>query len=161
MANASSLLFVRPSTKLVKLRYLIAAAVAGVGYALRRNYGAQFPPPAEYAFFGAAGLLLATTLFRHLSLMFTSLSSDGEKLQFEEGFLSKTSRSMNIAKVQDARVDQSFGERLMGIGTVSLESAGESGRLVMANIDAPRQVADQVLLLARQSRKAGTAPQWQ
>lgn len=158
MTQAASILFIRPSTKVVKVKYVGAILLAGIGYWLRKQYGAKLPAAAEYAFYGAAALWLAGTIFRHVGLMFTSLASDGEKLIHQEGFLSKSTRSMNISKVQDARVEQSLGERMMGVGTLTLESAGETGRLVMANIDQPQRVADQVLALARQSqRAAGTS----
>jgi uncharacterized membrane protein YdbT with pleckstrin-like domain len=151
MPQAPHIVFVRPSTKLVKIRYILSVLVIAAGYFVSQYYpkikgGVAIPA----ALFGIGALWLVATALRHLSLKFTSLSSDGEKLLHEAGFLSKSTRSMNLAKIQDARVDQSLGERMLGIGTLTLESAGESGRLVMENIDRPRAVADQILALSRQ-----------
>lgn len=157
MAQPAPILLIRPSTKVVKIRYVLVVLLAGLGYGLQRQYGNRMPAAGEFAIYGAAGLWLVSTVFRHLGLLFSSLTSDGEKLIHREGFLTKSTRSMNIAKVQDARVDQSVGERIMGVGTLTLESAGETGRLIMANIDRPQQVADHVLLLARQSQRGGSA----
>jgi membrane protein YdbS with pleckstrin-like domain len=157
MAQAEQILFVRPSTKLVKVRYLCAILLAAAGYWLRYQYGQKLPSAAEYAIYGAAALWLVSTIFRHLGLLFTSLASDGEKLIHVEGFLTKSCRSMNLAKVQDAKVEQSIGERVMGIGALTLESAGESGRLTMSDIDQPQRVADHILLLARQTQRAAGA----
>ena len=38
-----------------------------------------------------------------------------------------------------------------GIGGITLETAGETGRLTMENIDNPQQVADHILALARRA----------
>lgn len=157
MAQPAQILFIRPSTKAVKIHYVLAILLAAAGYGLRYQYTTKMPVAAEYAIYGAAALWLLSSIFRHLGLMFSSLASDGEKLIHEEGFLSKSTRSMNIAKVQDARVEQSVGDRLLGVGTLTLESAGETGRLTMTNIDQPQRVADHILLLARQSQRASGA----
>ncbi|MBM3740589.1 MAG: PH domain-containing protein [Acidobacteria bacterium] len=156
MPPPNQLLFVRPSTKLVQVRYVAAVLAAASGYLLRHFYP-KLPQPVEFALYGIGGFWLITTIFRHIGLMFTSLASDGDKLTFEQGFLAKSTRSMNLSKIQDAKVDQSIGERMMGIGSLTLESAGESGRLVMENIDRPREVADQILNLSRHALRGGSA----
>ncbi len=151
MPQAPHLIFIRPSTKLVQIRYVLAALVAASGYAIHYYYPQmQGGSAISYALYGIGGFWFVSTIFRHLGLLFTSLSSDGERLLHEQGFFSKSTRSMNLAKIQDARVDQSMGERMVGIGTLTLESAGEAGRLVMEHIDRPKEVADQILSLSRQ-----------
>ena len=54
-------------------------------------------------------------------------------------------RNISLPKVQDVRVEQSAGQRIFGIGNVSIETAGEASRLTMRNIDRPQTVADEVL----------------
>ena len=58
---------------------------------------------------------------------------------------------MEIKKVQDVRVDQSLGQRILGVGDISIETAGESSRLTMVSIDRPQAVADKILEAAHQS----------
>ena len=52
---------------------------------------------------------------------------------------------MEIKKVQDVRVDQTLGQRILGMGDISIETAGDSSRLTMRSIDRPQVVADQIL----------------
>ena len=59
---------------------------------------------------------------------------------------------MELAKVQDVRFDQSFGQRIINTGDLSLETAGESSRIVMRSIDNPKVVAEHILELSRQLR---------
>ena len=73
----------------------------------------------------------------------------GDKLRYEIGILSKTTRTIQISKIQDVTVIQSLGQRLIGVGTLSIETAGETSRLTIANIDEPRVVAEELLDASR------------
>jgi uncharacterized membrane protein YdbT with pleckstrin-like domain len=73
------------------------------------------------------------------------MTISGDKLRFELGMLSKTTRTIQISKIQDVTVIQSLAQRLIGVGTLSIETAGETSRLTISNIDAPRAVAEELL----------------
>ncbi len=60
----------------------------------------------------------------------------------ESGMFSKTTRTVELAKVQDVRVDQTPSQRIMNMGNISLETAGSSSRLIMNSIDRPQAAAD-------------------
>jgi uncharacterized membrane protein YdbT with pleckstrin-like domain len=89
-------------------------------------------------------LLLVWPAQRHIRRQSTRLILSGDKLRYESGFLSKNTRTLSMAKVQDVSVHQTVGQRLTGIGDLSIESAGESSRLTVSNIDRPQAVADQI-----------------
>lgn len=142
---------VRQSLKGVKIAYvlitLLAAAIAA--YWL----GASDPPevPLWAPMLAPAALLLLTAI-RHLRRRTTSLDVQGDRLRYESGLFSKTSRIMEMAKVQDVRFDQTLGQRMINTGDLSLETAGESSRIVMPSIDRPREVAEHILELSRALR---------
>ncbi len=69
----------------------------------------------------------------------------GDKLRYESGVASRTTRTIQISKIQDVQVDQTFLQRLMGIGTISIETAGEASHLLASSIDDPQAVADAIL----------------
>ena len=94
------------------------------------------------------GLLMT---FAVLRLNLTKLTIAPPQLNFESGLITKTQRSFDLSKVQDVRVEQSFGERLMGMGTITIETAGAGSGVRMERIDAPKQVANQILAAARQT----------
>jgi uncharacterized membrane protein YdbT with pleckstrin-like domain len=128
---------------------LVFAAIAIAGY-LR--------PPLNPWFFVFPGLILAWTIRCHFELLLTSLTVDGEFLRYESGLLSRTTRTVEIGKVQDVRVDQTIGQRLMGTGNLSVETAGGSSHLSMPDIDRPHEIAAQVLKLSSaQSAKGQSA----
>ncbi len=82
--------------------------------------------------------------------MVTLRIHDGH-LTLETGFLSRTRRTLDMAKIQDVTVQQTFPQRLMGVGDIMLESAGESGTMGIQNLDSPREVADAIIAGSRGS----------
>jgi putative membrane protein len=91
--------------------------------------------------------------FKHLIRLGTKLTITEDRVRYETGILAKSTRVMELAKVQDVRMDQRLAQRIIGVGNVSLETAGETSRIEMANIDNPQKVADHILEMARAQRQ--------
>ncbi len=146
---------IRPTSKFVIFSY--AVTVALVALASMVWYQKQARREYLYVIVALAALGLFVTVKRHIRLQFTSLTFDGHGLKFQDGVVSKSTRMLNMSKIQDVRVDQGVSDRLLGIGTITFETAGEAGRLVMENVDQPQEIAHRILSLA-QSAGAGGAP---
>jgi len=99
--------------------------------------------PAVFAFMAA---------FKHVVRLATKLIITEDRVRYETGILGKSTRVMELSKVQDVRMDQRLGQRIIGVGNVSLETAGETSRIEMANIDNPQKVADHILEMVRAQR---------
>src|SRR5207248_10323708 len=104
-----------------------------------------------------AALILIVPIRRHIQRQSIKMTITGDKLRYEAGLLSKTTRNIQLSKVQDVRVDQAFGQRMMGVGDISIETSGESSRLEMDNVDAPQAIADEIVAASQQhgSTQAG------
>jgi uncharacterized membrane protein YdbT with pleckstrin-like domain len=139
---------VHPSARLLKPFYWAAAILAGLILFYSNNYSSD-TGNYRYPLLIIPALIVLWTLVKHLRLRFTKLVVGGGKLRYETGMVSRSVRTMEIAKVQDVRVDQSFMERLLGLGTISIETAGETSRLTMAGVAQPQDVADYILEAAR------------
>lgn len=137
-------LVVRPSTKFIKIGYLvvillvIAAAIGQSQIELPKGWPLWAMPV-------AVALLLLWPASRHWRRQFTKMTMVGDKLRYETGILSKATRTIQLSKVQDVTVRQSLGQRLAGVGDLSIETAGESSRLTFPNIDRPQAIADQII----------------
>jgi membrane protein YdbS with pleckstrin-like domain len=133
-------MIVHPSAKLLKLWYLAAAALAAAiaVYNLRLENGVWWPliVPAAIA---------AATAIAHARRRFTSLTIQNGKLRYESGILSRCTRTMEITKVQHVHCDQTLFQRIVSVGNLTLETAGETSRLTFKNIDDPHRVADLIL----------------
>jgi len=137
---------IRPSAKLLMPLYVLAVVLAIALEIYRQNLD-----PTLVYLHGIPAFLLLWTIFRHLRLTFTTLTVSAGKLRYQSGFLSRSTRTMEIKKVQDVRVDQTIGQRMLGVGDISIETAGESSRLTMVSIDGPQAVADKILEAAHQA----------
>jgi len=143
---------IRPSMKQVKAGYflvvlvIVAAVVVHVEYLMPQGQVAWLP--------GVAVLLLILPIRRHIRRQSMKITITGDKLRYEAGLLSKTTRNIQLSKVQDVRVDQSFGQRILGVGDISIETSGESSRLEVDNIDRPQTVADEIIAASQEHGSA-------
>jgi len=137
---------IRPSAKLLMPLYAVAILLAIALEVYRKN-----GDPSLVYLHGISLFLLLWTAFKHIRLNFTTLTVSGGKLRFQSGVLSRSTRTMEIKKVQDVRVDQTLGQRMLGMGDISIETAGETSRLTMTSIDRPQAVADEILEAAHRA----------
>jgi uncharacterized membrane protein YdbT with pleckstrin-like domain len=131
---------ITPSAKLLKPFYWAAAIIGGAILAYSNNANVNL-----YPLLVVPAAIVAWTLVRQIRLRYTRLTVTPSKLRYETGFFSRSVRTMDLAKVQNVRVDQRFLDRLLGLGTISIETAGESSLLSVAGIEDPQQVADYIL----------------
>ena len=137
----------RPSIKLIKLVYVLCliAAVAIEIYL----FAMPEPDRRMQGLLAIPGIVALFAAIRHLRRRMITLTVLEDRLRYEAGLFSKTTRTMELAKVQDVRVDQTLVQRLLNIGDLSLETAGETSRIVMQSIDRPQEAADHILELSR------------
>lgn len=84
----------------------------------------------------------------------TRLSIEDGILRLRQGLITQNATSMALERIQKISVQRTIWQRLWGIGDVEIESAAESGAVRMAGIDDPQAVADRILALSRQAKKA-------
>lgn len=134
-------LTVRPTAKFLKAGAILAALIF---IALEALY---------YVYLSASTPLLmliplvvfiwpASRAFRR---RFTLAAITGDRLRYETGLASKATRTIQLSKVQDVRVDQRLMQRIFGVGDISIETAGEASRLTIHNVDDPQALADEIL----------------
>jgi uncharacterized membrane protein YdbT with pleckstrin-like domain len=143
---------IRPSMKFIKAGYAVTLLIIVAAIVLTYKYmpadGPKWMPWIWVA-------LILWPVKRHIQRQSIKLTISGEKLRYETGMASKSTRLIQLPKVQDVRVVQSFGQRMMGIGDISIETAGESSRLVVHNLDKPQQLAEMITDASGQSSASG------
>jgi uncharacterized membrane protein YdbT with pleckstrin-like domain len=130
--------------KFVKIgAVLLAVVVLGLEIGIYASAEVSWPmvlPP----------LLLLWPAVRALERRFTCITVSGDRLRYETGIASKSTRTIQLSKVQDVRVDQGLMQRMFNVGNLSIETAGETSRLSIANVDSPQALADELLNRAHQ-----------
>lgn len=140
---------IHPSMKTVWAAYLVAAAVLIAAVWCYFHY-----IPSEPRWLLAIPLIVFFPPIRmHMRRMLVTLVLDDDHLTLETGMLSRTRRTLDMAKIQDVTVRQTIGQRLLGVGDLMLETAGEGGAVGMHNVDSPRRIADDII--AASKRAAG------
>jgi uncharacterized membrane protein YdbT with pleckstrin-like domain len=84
-------------------------------------------------------------LLRAMRRQLTTVTITGDRLRYETGLFTKSTRTIQLPKVQDVRVDQHLAQRLFRVGNLSIETAGEASRLTIPDVDNPQSLADTIL----------------
>jgi uncharacterized membrane protein YdbT with pleckstrin-like domain len=132
---------VHPTLKFVHAGYAVSLILILAAFLLQREFWDNAPWWSPLVL----SLLLLWAATRHIKRLAMKLTVSPDKLRFETGILSKSTRTIQLGKVQDVRVDQSLKQRLVGVGTLAIETAGEASRLVIHDIDQPQALADEIM----------------
>lgn len=135
-------LTILPTAKFIKAGTILAAVVVvglDIAYLVLGN--------------GAVGhwvmavpvLLMVWPASRALRRKLTKTTVTGDRLRYETGVATKSTRNIQLSKVQDVRVDQTLFQRLLNVGNISIETAGEASRLTIHNVDDPQALADEIM----------------
>jgi uncharacterized membrane protein YdbT with pleckstrin-like domain len=131
-ADEKVILHLRPHWKVMILPTLVfLLAVAAVGAALVLGWATT----AVYIVAGVALIAVAVWSFwpwlvwRTTHYVFTN-----ERIIFQFGVFNRDRRDIPLMRVNDHSMSQSFLERILGCGTLTIESAGERGQSVLRDI---------------------------
>jgi len=92
--------------------------------------------------------------FLGLPLSFTKYMLTEDRLFVEKGFLNSTYDEENLYRVRDVRVTRNLGQKLFGLGTVTVFSTDASnGETVLKSIKHPIEVKEEIVRLVEAARK--------
>jgi membrane protein YdbS with pleckstrin-like domain len=113
---------------------------------------------------GMAGLLVLALLVlgRVLRWLTTHFVLTTERLIFRSGLVAKFGREIPLERINDVTFSQSVFERMIGIGDLMIESAGEQGQSTFSDIRDPEavqlQIYRQMDANSRRARAAARRP---
>jgi len=147
---------IRPTLKFIRAGYFLVALVLIAAIVVHEKYlDPQGQPPWLPI---AAALLFILPIRRHFIRQQVKLTISGDKLRYEAGFLSKSTRIIQLPKVQDVRVNQTVAQRIFGVGDLAIETAGESSRLVVQHLNNPQKLAEELIEASSGHASAGHSP---
>ena len=89
--------------------------------------------------------------FLGLPLSFTRYMLSEDRIFVEKGFLNSTLDEENLYRVRDVRVSRSLGQRIFGLGTVTVFAT--NGETVLESIKHPIEVKEEIVRLVEAARK--------
>jgi uncharacterized membrane protein YdbT with pleckstrin-like domain len=137
---------VKPTLLFVKLGYLLAVlgAILLVFLLALVNIPAYISVPIGLA-------LLLIPAYYHIRRNMVRYTLTDSTLAIDTGLISRTTRSVQLSKVQDVTVSATILQRLLRFGDIVVDNASElGGSTVLRNINNPRHYAD---LLLRELRR--------
>jgi uncharacterized membrane protein YdbT with pleckstrin-like domain len=131
--------------------------LALAGFLLAQDFGST----TDWVIIGA-GVLLALGLFvvPLLKWRTTHFVVTSERVVMRSGVLGREGRDIPLTRINDVSFHHTFFERLLGCGTLVVESAGERGQVTLTEIPRVEKVQRTVYDLVDQqgSPPAPTAP---
>jgi putative membrane protein len=144
---------IRPTTKFLKAGAVAASFVfLGLEIAYLALWASQYP---HRWVMGFPALVLLWPAARWLRRQATRTVVTGDRLRYETGLAAKSTRTIQLSKLQDVRVEQRLIERVFNVGDLSIETAGEASRLTLANVDDPHKLADEIMNRAQAGQSSG------
>lgn len=140
-ADSIETLRINPTLKFIKIGYGLAA----VGSILLVAILALTPIPTWIAVvFGL--MLFLIPAYYHLQQRLISYSLSDQCIEVDTGLISRTTRNIPLTRIQDVTVTSGALQRLLNYGDIVIDNASEDGgKLVIRNIDSPREYADRLL----------------
>lgn len=137
-------LTIRPTAKFIKAGFvLVVLIIIALDVAYFEEWRGETGLPAWFPFVPLVLLLWPAT--RALRRSFNKATVTGDRLRYEIGAASKTTRNIQLSRVQDIRVDQGVLQRVLNIGNISIETSGETSRLTIPNVDSPQKICDDLM----------------
>jgi uncharacterized membrane protein YdbT with pleckstrin-like domain len=95
------------------------------------------------------GVGILIFLVWYLKCKGSKLSVLGNDVLFEQGILSKERSELSISGIRTIRVKQSFFNRIFGVGTIEIYTAGDQPEIVAEGMPDPNKVRE--IIKARQN----------
>jgi uncharacterized membrane protein YdbT with pleckstrin-like domain len=91
-----------------------------------------------------AAVVVRWSLLPWLRWLTTAFVVTDRRVTLQRGLLRRSSRGVPLSRVADVGLDRSLRQRLLGSGTLVLDTVGERGGLVVPDVPRAREVADLV-----------------
>jgi membrane protein YdbS with pleckstrin-like domain len=90
----------------------------------------------------AFGVGLVILLVWHLQNKASKLTINENEILYEKGLLSKERSEVNIRSVRTTKVKQSFFDRIFGVGSIEIYTAGDSPEIVAKGLPDPNRISE-------------------
>lgn len=150
VVNVGEVYRIGPTLKFIKLGYIAAA----LGAILLVTVLALTPVSIWISVLFGLLLFLIPAYF-HLKQRLISYSLTDQCIEVDSGLVSRTTRNVPLTRIQDVTVSASMMQRLLNFGDVVIDNASEDGgKVIIKNIDSPREYADKLLSRMRRVERS-------
>jgi membrane protein YdbS with pleckstrin-like domain len=148
--NERVIFTVRPTMIFVLVRYIVAAVVVVAAAALMGVLSNKNPQVvngtvAFLVILGIGVVAFAFPVYRHILRLREVYTLTDHKLEMRYGLIAKIVRNIPLRNIQDVTVTASVWQRFLNLGDIEIDSASESGKIILDDIHHPERCADMIL----------------
>jgi uncharacterized membrane protein YdbT with pleckstrin-like domain len=92
----------------------------------------------------AFGLGILILLYWYIKTRATALTVTDHEIMYERGILSKDRTAVSLKHVRAVHVTQGFVNRLFGVGTVQISTAGDEPEFTVADLPDPHVIREAI-----------------
>jgi uncharacterized membrane protein YdbT with pleckstrin-like domain len=92
----------------------------------------------------AFGIGLLILLYWYIKTRATALTVTEHELMYERGILSKDRLSVSLRHVRSVEVKQSFVNRILGVGTIQVSTAGDEPEFTVKDLPDPHEIREAI-----------------
>ena len=90
------------------------------------------------------GLEILILLYWYIKTRATALTVTEHEITFEQGILSKDRTGVSLRHVRAVRVTQGFVNRILGVGTVEISTAGDEPEFEVSDMPDPHEIREAI-----------------
>ncbi len=92
----------------------------------------------------AFGIGLLILLYWYIKTRATALTVSDHELLYEKGILSKERLAVSLRHVRSVQVNQSFINRILGVGEIEIKTAGDEPEFTATDLPDPHRVREAI-----------------
>jgi uncharacterized membrane protein YdbT with pleckstrin-like domain len=92
----------------------------------------------------ALGIGIVILLYWYIKTRATALTVTDQELMYERGILSKDRTSVSLKHIRSVNIAQGFVNRIMGVGTVQISTAGDEPEFTIADMPDPYVIQEAI-----------------
>jgi len=140
----------RPTLIFVLVRYIVAALITIATAALMGVLSSMkvewlTGTVAFVVILGVGLLAFANPIYHHILRKREVYTLTNHKLEMRYGLIAKIVRNIPLRNIQDVTVTASVWQRFLNLGDIEIDSASETGKIVLDDIHHPDRYANMIL----------------
>lgn len=92
----------------------------------------------------AFGIGIIILLYWYVVTRATALSVTDQEIMYEKGILSKDRTAVSLKHVRTVRVTQGFINRILGVGTIEIATAGDLPEFTITDMPDPHKIREAI-----------------
>ena len=145
-ADEHEIFTLRPTMIFVLVRYIVAALITIAAAALMGILSSRINGMvAFFVILGVALLAFSNPIYKHILRKREVYTLTNYKLEMRYGLIAKIVRNIPLRNIQDVTVTASVWQRMLNLGDIEIDSASETGKIILDDIHHPDRYANMIL----------------